>query len=219
MTSPERSEPAVSHWRRWHVDYDDPGSSLARRLVVVQDAIRSALPVPVTGAWRAASVCAGDGRDLIEVLASWPGGQHAQALLVERDPDLAGSARQAAGDHGLAAVEVVAGDAALLATFDRIAPVDLLLICGVLGNISEDDAMHTITCLPQLCRPGAVLIWTRGRRDGDQTPMIRAALRERDFNELDFVAPSDAIFSVGVARYVGPLQELDRNQSMFTFGK
>ena len=48
-----------------------------------------------------------------------------------------------------------------------------MLACGVFGNISDADVFHTINLLPQLCRPGATVIWTRSRRVPDLTPAIR----------------------------------------------
>jgi hypothetical protein len=55
-------------WHAWHDEYDDPASSLSRRLVVVRrqvDAILRARPGPT----RLVSMCAGDGRDVLPVLA------------------------------------------------------------------------------------------------------------------------------------------------------
>ena len=57
-------------WRAWHADYADPASALSQRLAVVQAQVARWLdrtqprPVVVT------SVCAGDGRDLLEVLTA-----------------------------------------------------------------------------------------------------------------------------------------------------
>jgi hypothetical protein len=55
-------------WQAWHEKYDDPASSLARRLRVVQARIREALDACPPGRVRVVSLCAGQGRDLLEVL-------------------------------------------------------------------------------------------------------------------------------------------------------
>jgi len=81
-------------WRAWHDAYDDPGSSLAQRLGVVQTRIAAALDAAPPGPLRAVSMCAGQGRDLIPVLASHPRGRDVTARLVELDPGLAGAARR-----------------------------------------------------------------------------------------------------------------------------
>src|SRR5450631_4867626 len=105
---------AERDWRAWHDDYDVPGSSLARRLAAVQGRIREALDQAPPGPLRAVSMCAGQGRDLIGVLASHPRGREVTARLVELDPHNAAAARAAAAAaSGLSAVEVVTADAAL----------------------------------------------------------------------------------------------------------
>ena len=85
-------------WGAWHDAYDDPGSSLAQRLAVVQARIAAALDVAPPGPLRAVSMCAGQGRDLIPVLASHPRGRDVTARLVELDPALAATARRAAAE-------------------------------------------------------------------------------------------------------------------------
>ena len=79
-------------WRAWHDAYDHPGSSLAQRLRVVQARIVGALDAAPPGPLRAISLCAGQGRDLIPVLARHPRGRDVTARLVELDPGLAGAA-------------------------------------------------------------------------------------------------------------------------------
>ena len=55
-------------WVRWHEAYQDPGSAQFRRLVLVQSEIRQALDAAPPGPIRVLSLCAGNGRDLLEVL-------------------------------------------------------------------------------------------------------------------------------------------------------
>ncbi len=82
-------------WREWHRDYDAPGSRLAQRLLVVQGLIRDAIDGLPPGPIRVVSACAGEGRDLLGVLAD-----HPRAADVTR---AAGRARpRARGDRGRA---------------------------------------------------------------------------------------------------------------------
>jgi hypothetical protein len=189
----------VRDWVRWHDDYDAPGSSLSRRLVVVRDHLRSAL---ADGPKSLLSICAGDGRDVLPILASEPGGHEVRALLVEIDATLADRARAAAAGLRLPLVEVRTADAGATATYAGVEPVDLLLACGVFGNITEPDMRRTVAALPALTNPGATVIWTRGRGDAGPDPSagVRARFREEGFTEVAFVAPEDARFRVGVAR-------------------
>lgn len=94
------------------------------------------------------------------------------ALFVEYDAELASRARRAA--QGVAArVEVRQGDAAQSDAYVGAVPADLVLLCGIFGNVSDADVRRTIEAAPQLCAPRAEVIWTRHRRDPDLTPSIR----------------------------------------------
>jgi hypothetical protein len=73
-------------WYAWHRDYDEPDTGLARRLAAVQDQIRTALDAAPPGPLHAISLCAGQGRDLIGVLARHPRRDDVTARLVELDP-------------------------------------------------------------------------------------------------------------------------------------
>ena len=59
-------------WFTWHDAYDHPGTALSRRLAAVQGQIRAASDAAKPGPLRAISLCAGQGRDLIGVLAGHP---------------------------------------------------------------------------------------------------------------------------------------------------
>ena len=99
----------VTHWQTWHDAYADPGSSLSRRLRIVQGFVRDWLDATAPRAVRVVSVCAGDGRDLLEVLGSGPTPSRVTATLVELDAGLADRARTLGA--GLPGVEVRTADA------------------------------------------------------------------------------------------------------------
>jgi len=69
-------------WHDWHDVYDRPDSPLARRLMAVQTQVTVALDSAPPGPLRAISLCAGQGRDLLEVLAGHPRRDDVQARLV-----------------------------------------------------------------------------------------------------------------------------------------
>lgn len=165
-------------WRTWHADYEDSESALARRLVVVQEQIRAALDRAAPGPVRAISVCAGQGHDLIRVLVDHPRRAEITARLVELDEHNVLTARRATHTAGLDMVEVVAGDASVTDAYAGAVPADLILLCGVLGNISAADIANTIRRLPLLCAPAATVIWTRHRHPPDLTPYIRETFEQ-----------------------------------------
>ncbi len=208
---------ADAHWVGWHREYDDPGSRLSRRLSVVQKHIRRALDER-TGAVRIISMCAGEGRDLLPVLAEHPRRMDVAALLVELDASNADVAREAARAAHLSHVEVLRADASITDIYADAVPADIILACGIFGNISLDDVRHTIARLPCLCGPGATVVWTRARRRGnDVTPQIRAWFEQSGFEEIAFDAPEADTFSVGAHRLVAPPREFERGLRLFQF--
>jgi ubiquinone/menaquinone biosynthesis C-methylase UbiE len=206
-------------WVAWHGGYDEPGSSLSRRLEAVQKQIREALDRTAPGRVRALSLCAGQGRDLLGVLGEHPRRDEVTARLVELDPANVRIARERAAEFGLTGVEAVEADAALVDSYAGAAPADLVLACGVFGNITDEDVERTISMLPQLCAPGATVVWTRNRRPPDLTPDICRWFEKYGFEYLWASPPHHQGFGVGAHQYTGapasvPLQ---RGARMFTF--
>jgi len=205
-------------WRAWHDAYDDPGSSLAQRLGVVQARIADALDAAPPGPLRAVSMCAGQGRDLIPVLAGHPRGRDVTARLVELDPGLAGTARRAAADAGLPGVEVVTGDASLTDAYAGLVPAYLVLACGVFGNITEADIRRTVACCAQLCATGGTTLWTRGRGEPDLVPQICGWFSEDGF-ELSWLSGPGVTYGVGAHRFTARPRRLAAGLRMFSFGE
>lgn len=205
----------ATDWKAWHDAYADPSSALSRRLTVVQRLIRVALPSQPRNPVRVVSLCAGSGADLVGALDGYEHSRQVQARLVELDArnvaTLVRSARVASLD-----LEIIEGDAAELGRYEGAVPADLVLLCGVLGNISDDDAKFTVRSMPQFCQTGATVIWTRTRRPPDLTGQIRGWFSEAGFFERAFVAPEDELFSVGAARFVDTPQPLGTGK-LFTF--
>ena len=204
-------------WYAWHAPYDEPGSPLERRLRLVQGHITSWLGEHRGQEVRVVSACAGQGRDLLEVLARMSGAESVRARLVELDRRNVAIAERAAREAGLDGVDVVRGDAGRIDAYVGAVPADLVLLCGVFGNVSDEDIRRTIDLLPQLCAADATVIWTRSRRAPDLTPDIRAWLAGARFVERSFDAPSDALISVGVHQFVGDPQAPVLGQQMFRF--
>ena len=192
---------ADSHWVRWHEPYEDPSSPLSLRLRLVQSMVRDfldAVPSTHPGPIRLVSMCAGQGRDVIDVVSTHPRGAQVSALLVELDPALVSFARDRAAAAGVAEqVRIVGGDASVCRRYEDGVPADLVLVCGVFGNISGSDIARTIQALPGFCRMGSEVIWTRHRRPPDATPAIRADFAAAGFGEVAFEAPDGYVLGVG----------------------
>ena len=198
--SPPDGADGLTDWRAWHRSYADPDSSLSRRLAVVRRRIGEVLDAAAAGPVRILSLCAGDGRDVLPELAARP--QLAgTTTLVELDSALAAGARAAAS--GIAGVQVRQGDAGVWATFDDVLPVDLLLLCGIFGNISADDIRATIDAATTMLASHGTVIWTRGWHAGDDLrPTVRRWFVEAGLSELAFDGEPER-FGVGVVRAGG----------------
>jgi hypothetical protein len=200
-------------WRKWHAEYDDPRSRLSQRLRVVQGYVRGALDMMPPGPIRAISACAGEARDLLGVLADHPRRADVTGSLVELDADLAATAAA----HAPPGIEVVCGDASTTSAYAGVAPADLVIACGIFGNVSDDDIHNTVDALPTLCAPGATVIWTRHRHAPDRTVDIRRWFAAAGFDEVGFTAADDFLFGVGAHRLVGAPAAFAPNRRLFTF--
>lgn len=203
-------------WHAWHDDYDRPASNLARRLRAVQERIRLVLDDCPPGPIQVISLCAGQGRDLIEVLTGHRRRDDVRARLVELDPRNAAFARAAAEAAGLGQVEVVTGDAALTDHYRDVVPAELVLVCGLFGNITDTDIERTVDACSGLCASGGTVIWTRHRGSPDRVPLICGWFEERGFERL-WVSGPDAGFGVGVHRFGGEPRPLSPGAGLFTF--
>ncbi|HTW43092.1 MAG TPA: hypothetical protein VMD79_12325 [Solirubrobacteraceae bacterium] len=167
-------------------------------MAVVQAQVRAALDRSAPGSVRAISICAGQGHDLIGVLAGHPRRGDVTARLVELDEHNALLAHRAAEEVGLGGFEVVVADASMTDAYEGAVPANLVLLCGVFGNISAEDIANTVGHVPRLCAPEATVIWTRHRHPPDLTPYIRETFERAGFGELAFEdAPP---FGVGANR-------------------
>jgi hypothetical protein len=191
----------MEDWVAWHRLYDDSGSPLRARLERVTFHLRGALDQAPPGPVRLLSLCAGQGRDVLEVLPGHPRGSDVAATLVEADGENARLARRALDDAGLSGVQVREADASVIANFADILPVGVLLLAGIFGNISAADIKRTIDAAPALCAPGATVIWTRHRRPPDMTTSIRCWFAASGFEEVAFdKLDSEFLSSVGAHR-------------------
>jgi hypothetical protein len=209
----------VKDWVAWHAAYEDPESPLSTRLRAVRGHLSDALDAAPPGPVRLVSLCAGQGHDVLGVLPGHPRARQVAAVLVEYDPRNAALAREGAAQAGLAQVEVRQADAARVANYADALPADVLLLCGIFGNVSDEDIERTAAAAPALCAPGATVIWTRHRRAPDLTPRIRGWFQASGFDEVAFDVPDQALagVSVGVGRLAVPPPATLPDGPLFTF--
>jgi hypothetical protein len=162
------------------------------------------------------------------VLADRDDARRVSAVLLELQPELAQQAREAAATAGLEQVEVRTVDASRVDAYRGAAPADLVLMVGIFGNIADADLSRLIAFAPQLCRPGATLVWSRGRKFRRELPgvtsrdlndLVRLQFRAAGFSEVAYEThESGGQPALGVVRYAGPPVELWPDQPpLFTF--
>ena len=205
-------------WVAWHAAYDDPSSPLSARLRRVRSHVSDAIDRAPAGQVSLVSLCAGQGHDVIGVLPRHPRRSDVRAILVEADARNVGLARQAAVAQGLSQVEVRQADAGVVGSFADALPADVLLLCGIFGNVSDRDIRRTVQAAPALCRAGATVIWTRHRRPPDLTPQLRAWFAESGFDEIAFdPLETSALTGVGVSRLRRTPAETLPDHRLFAF--
>ncbi|HYN76092.1 MAG TPA: SAM-dependent methyltransferase [Candidatus Limnocylindria bacterium] len=205
-------------WVAWHQAYDRPGSDLSRRLEVVRAQLAAALDRCPPGPIRLLSLCAGDGRDVLPVLASHPRAADVSAVLVETDEVLAGRARAAVASlpDGAGTVDMRTADAGAVDVWADGVPAQVVLACGVFGNLAPDQVRQCVSTLPVACAPEGVLMWTRGRGAEDPGPDLDRWLCTAGFEPVARVAPERARYRVGVDTYVGPRRQPVPGERLFT---
>ena len=208
---------APRDWAEWHRPYDDPASLLSGRLRRVQAHFKALLDRQPPGPVQVISLCAGQGRDVIGVLAGHPRRDSVRARLVELDPRNVEHARRAAAAAGLDAVEVLAADAGLADSCAGAVPAQIVVACGIFGNITDVDISATVAALPGLCAPGAGVIWTRHTRPPDRTPAIRSWFSAAGFAEESYEAPEATRQGIGRHRLTGPPAAFAPGRRLFAF--
>jgi len=206
----------MKDWASWHEKYDDLASPMAHRMRTVQAQIRTVLDDSPSGPLRVVSICAGQGRDLLDVLADHRRRDDVRARLVELDSRNTALAEERVRATGLDGLEVVTADASHSDHYRGMVPADLVLICGVFGNIADDDIEQTVDCCRQLCCTGGSVIWTRNRRTPDRVPLICEWFESRGFDRQWLSEPQSEL-AVGVHRFTGKSLPLAVSTRMFTF--
>jgi hypothetical protein len=163
-------------------------------------------------------MCAGQGRDVLGVVPNHKRRSDVSGVLVELDPDNVRFAREASAAAGLSSVEVLEADAAISDVYVPFVPADIVLACGIFGNITDADLANTVRTLSMLCNQGAAVIWTRHREDPELIRDIRAWFVDAGFEDLTFDAPeSPKLYGIGTARLVGAPVPWRSGHRFFTF--
>lgn len=210
-------QPRLRDYVAWHDAYSDPSSSLSARLRQVQTEIAAWLD-RTPGRVRVLSSCAGQGHDLLGVLEERPyDRERVSGALVELDPTNAAVARDWAARLGVDLL-VVEEDAGTTSAYAGLVPADLVLLSGIMGNISATDIERLVQVSRQFCAPGATVLWTRGAQEPDLGPDIRRWFAETGYEEVACVEWIEGTgMRVGVERLLVEPEPLRLGEPIFTF--
>lgn len=211
-----RDAAGVRDWKAWHDAYDEPGSSLARRLEVVRRRLDLVLDLVASPAPRLLALCAGDARDVVPVLAARADGEQIDATLIEFDDELASRAANAAKTACLTRVVVRRGDAGDPAWFRDVVPVDVLMLCGIFGNVEHAMVADIARAVPAMVFPGGYVIWTRGCGPPvDRRPEVRRWFIDAGMPEVSFDGEPEN-YGVGVNQIIATRGTMPDGR-LFTF--
>ena len=162
-------------------------------------------------------------RDALDTAATWsdPGDQRVRGRRPRparraRRPPTRGRRRTAAWSsstpssprprprHAPPGVEVVCGDASTTSAYAGAVPADLVLVCGIFGNISDDDIHNTVDALPSCARRARPSSGRATAAPPDLTVDIRQWFAEAGFEEVAFTGSDDFLFGVGAHRLTAP---------------
>ncbi len=206
-------------WFEWHNLYQTE-DVLQQRLEIVQKYISDSLDAAPAGTIRVVSACSGDGRDLLGVLATHPRAKDVRARLVELNPQLVERGKAAIAQLGFTdQIEFINGDASLTASYAGAVPADLVIVCGIFGNLADEAVLRRlIRNLPYFAKTGAFALWTRGHRDGvNYSERVRQIFQENEFVEVDFQLTTTGNMGVGRHRFTGQPVAAPLEEQFFVF--
>ncbi|WP_138498226.1 class I SAM-dependent methyltransferase family protein [Nostoc sp. PA-18-2419] len=205
-------------WYEWHDLYKiEP--KLQQRLEIVREYIAYSLNASPLGAIRIVSLCAGDGRDLLGTLENHPRAKDVSARLVEINSNLVERGRATIESLGLAKqIEFINGDATLATNYVGAVPADIVIVCGVFGNLTDGELNRLLDNLSFLSKTGAFVIWTRGHSNGiPYSDNVRKILSASGFEEVNFKLTATGDMGVGIHQYRGENLPQPKEQKLFVF--
>ena len=190
-----------------------------QRLAAVQNHLTECLDLAPGGPVRIISVCAGDGRDAISVLSSHQRRHDVSAWLIEQDRQSVLDGMGRAARVGLAnTVTFLNDDATDYATYQRIVPADIVLLCGVWGHVPASERVLLVRALTTLCKARGMVIWTRGISKGlERLHEIQAMFATSSWEQSRVSFTSDKKWAVVIHRYLGLPNELPSSGRLFHF--
>ena len=102
-------------------------------------------------------------------------------------------------------MDVREADAGGTGAYADAVPAELVLLVGIMGNVTDADLARTIAAAPALCAPGGRWCGRAAARAATATAWCARALAAAGFAEIAYdVLDENTLPAVGAARYDGP---------------
>lgn len=191
------------------------------RLQAVQEHLVECLDAAAPGPVRIISVCAGDGRDVINTVQTHRRRKDIVARLVELNDQSVALGRRRAAEAGLdRSVQFVHGDATVFATYKDLEPADIVLVCGVWGHVPSNEKAQLARAIAKLCKPGGAVIWTCGTSKGiSKVREIESLLSGAWWEKSRTTYTPNAAWAIATHRYRGPAHDVPVEGQIFHFQK
>jgi hypothetical protein len=95
--------------------------------------------------------------------------------------------------------------------------VDVLMLCGIFGNIEHRAVKDIVDLIPRLVVLGGYVIWTRGGSEPDRRPELRQWFRAAGLQEVAFDGTPEP-YGVGLNQLRRPSADRALPDRLFTFG-
>jgi hypothetical protein len=207
----------VRDYVEWHKKYDDPSSPSSLRLRMIQAMLTKVLAANA-GPLRLLSLAAGDARDILDVLEQRPADvPRIAGRMIEILPELVATAQSRIAAIG-SPLEMVEDDAGDPQNLIGHIPADVVLLIGIMGNVSDDDDDYLADVVASFCAPGALMIWSRGHDNVEMVRRIRGRLADAGFVDQRFWPVPNGTYGLGTARWPDkPTPPLPMDRKLFTF--
>jgi hypothetical protein len=189
------------------------------RLESVQQHLIVCLDEAPRGPIRLISICSGDGRDVIGVLKTHQRRKDMSARLIELDRQSVVAGMREASLVGLQdTVRFFNRDATDYATYQGMAPADIVLACGVWGHVPTRERVGLTSALAGLCSPRGTVTWTRGISNGTaRLREIESLFASSTWERVRITITPDNKWAVATYRRDGQSTVLPRTGRIFNF--